>query len=57
MKAQLSTLTPLPGKKAFVFISGSLPEQPGYAMFYYAAGPNTAAAGGLAPYDIRQVRS
>ena len=53
MQVQLSTLTPLPGKKAFLFVSGSLPMQPGYAMFLYAAG-NQAAAG-LAPFDTRQV--
>jgi VWFA-related protein len=54
MHAQLSTLTPLPGKKAFLFVSGSLPMQPGQAMYYYAAGAN-AGIGSLAPLDDRQV--
>jgi VWFA-related protein len=38
MRVQLATLTPLPGKKVFLFVSGSLPQQPGQAMFQYAAG-------------------
>ncbi len=54
MQAQLSTLTPLPGKKAFLFVSGSLPMQPGQTMYYYAAGANQGI-NSLAPFDDRQV--
>ena len=42
MAVQLSTLTPLPGKKNFLYVSGSLPSQPGQAMFAYASGTNIA---------------
>jgi VWFA-related protein len=53
MRAQLSTLTPLPGKKAFLFVSGNLPTQPGFAMYSYAIG--TFNAGTLAAFDTRQI--
>jgi VWFA-related protein len=42
MAVQLSTLTPLPGKKAFLYVTGSLPSQPGQAMFAYATGSRIA---------------
>ena len=42
MAVQLSTLTPLPGKKCFLYVSGSLPSQPGQAMLAYASGTNIA---------------
>jgi VWFA-related protein len=55
MRAQLATMTPLPGKKAFLFVSGSLPSQPGYAMFQYASGNSAFGVGSLAWLDTRQV--
>jgi VWFA-related protein len=54
MRAQLSTLTPLPGKKAFLFVSGSLPSNPGYTMYQYAVG-SQFAVGTLSAIDTRQV--
>jgi VWFA-related protein len=54
MRAQLATLTPLPGKKAFLFVSGSLPTQPGQEMFAYASGSGVASAS-LGPINLRQV--
>src|SRR5437762_3775532 len=38
MGSEVTTLTALPGKKAFVFVSGGFETQPGYAMTQYAAG-------------------
>lgn len=38
MNAELSTLTALPGKKVFLFVSGGFETQPGYAMVQYAVG-------------------
>ncbi|HTO89134.1 MAG TPA: VWA domain-containing protein [Thermoanaerobaculia bacterium] len=54
MRAQLSTMTPLPGKKAFLFVSGSLPQQPGFAMIYYAGGAGRGFAA-TTPFDSRQI--
>ncbi|HEY7575041.1 MAG TPA: VWA domain-containing protein, partial [Thermoanaerobaculia bacterium] len=54
MRAQLSTLTPLPGKKAFLFISGGLEQQPGWSMFQYAAG-GAVGVGAIPPVDTRRV--
>ncbi len=54
MRAQLSTLTPLPGKKAFLFLSGGLPQQPGYEMYAYASG-GTGGLAGIPPIDTRRV--
>jgi VWFA-related protein len=54
MRAQLSTLTPLPGKKAFLFVAGSLPTQPGYAMYSYASGTSLGVAG-VPTFDTRQI--
>ncbi len=54
MRAQLSTLTPLPGKKAFLFVSGSLPSHPGYTMYQYAVG-SSFGVGSLASVDTRRV--
>ena len=53
MRVQLSTLTPLPGKKAFLFVSGGLPSLPGYAMYTYAVGNFGSAA--FASIDTRQI--
>jgi VWFA-related protein len=38
MKQELVTLTPLNGKKAFLFVSGGFEFQPGYVMAQYATG-------------------
>ena len=38
MGSEVTTLTALPGKKAFVFVSGGFETQPGSAMTQYAAG-------------------
>ncbi len=38
MKHELVTLTPLNGKKAFLFVSGGFEYQPGFVMAQYAAG-------------------
>jgi VWFA-related protein len=38
MKSELVTLTPLNGKRAFLFLSGGFEYQPGFVMAQYAAG-------------------
>jgi VWFA-related protein len=38
IQAELVTLTPLNGKKAFLFLSGGFEYQPGYVMAQYASG-------------------
>ncbi len=38
MRAELVTLTPLNGKRAFLFVSGGFEYQPGWVMAQYAAG-------------------
>jgi VWFA-related protein len=38
MGSEVTTLTALPGKKAFLFVSGGFETQPGFAMNQYAAG-------------------
>ena len=38
MKQELVTLTPLNGKKAFLFVTGGFEYQPGYVMAQYATG-------------------
>ena len=38
LDAEISTLAPLGGKKAFLFVSGGFDFQPGYAMANYALG-------------------
>lgn len=52
MAAQVTTLTALPGKKAFVFVSGGFDMQPGFAMTQYAAGRFNV---GLSAFDVRNV--
>jgi len=47
MWAELSTLTPMPGKKAFIYVSGGFEMQPGYAMSAYAVGTFS-----LAQFDV-----
>ena len=44
------TLTALPGKRAFVFVSGGFDAQPGYAMYEYALGRFNM---GLSAFDAR----
>jgi len=51
MRAQLASLTPLPGKKAFLFVAGSLPSNPGYAMAAYASRTNLGASATTSPLD------
>jgi VWFA-related protein len=41
MNSQLATLTAMPGKKVFVFVSGGFETQPGAAMFQVADGTFT----------------
>ncbi len=38
MRQELVTLTPLNGKKAFLFVTGGFESQPGYVMAQYASG-------------------
>ncbi|HEY6146254.1 MAG TPA: VWA domain-containing protein, partial [Thermoanaerobaculia bacterium] len=38
MSAELTTLTGLPGRRAFVLVTGGFDTNPGYAMFEYALG-------------------
>ena len=38
IQSELVTLTPLNGKKAFLFLSGGFEYQPGYVMAQYASG-------------------
>ncbi len=38
MGSEVTTLTALPGKKAFLFVSGGFETQPGFAMTQYATG-------------------
>ena len=50
---ELVTLTPLAGKKSFLFVSGGFEYQPGFVMAQYATG--SVAAPGLIYTDLRQV--
>jgi VWFA-related protein len=52
MASQLTTMTALPGKKAFLFVSGGFETQPGFAMTQYAAGRFTPT---LAAFDVRNM--
>ena len=52
MAQQVTTLTALPGKKAFLFVSGGFDMQPGYAMTMYAAGRFNAS---LSVFDVRNM--
>ncbi len=53
MQNELVTLTPLNGKKAFLFVSGGFEYQPGFVMAQYASG--SVAAPGLSFTNIRQI--
>ena len=52
MATQVTTLTALPGKKAFLYVSGGFETQPGFAMTQYAAGRFTTT---LAVFDVRNL--
>ena len=52
MASQVTTLTALPGKKAFLFVSGGFETQPGFAMTQYAAGRFNAS---LSVFDVRNL--
>jgi VWFA-related protein len=52
MAQQVTTLTALPGKKAFIFVSGGFDMQPGYAMTQYAAGRFNPS---LSVFDVRNL--
>jgi VWFA-related protein len=53
MQNELVTLTPLAGKKSFLFVTGGFEYQPGWVMAQYATG--SVAAPGLNFVDVRQV--
>ncbi len=53
MQSELVTLTPLAGKKSFIFLTGGFEYQPGFVMAQYASG--SVAAPGLSYTNIRQV--
>lgn len=53
MQNELVTLTPLPGKKSFLFVSGGFEYQPGFVMSQYASG--SVAAPSLTYTDVRQI--
>jgi VWFA-related protein len=54
MGSEVTTLTALPGKKAFLFVSGGFETQPGMAMTQYASGRfNTS----LQAFDVRDMSS
>jgi VWFA-related protein len=50
MSAELTTLSALPGKRAFIFVGGGFEMQPGFAMMQYATGTFSLAAA-----DIRDM--
>ena len=53
MENELVTLSPLAGKKSFIFLTGGFSYQPGFVMAQYASG--SIAAPGLSFTDIRQI--
>jgi VWFA-related protein len=54
MGSEVTTLTALPGKKAFLFVSGGFETQPGFAMTQYAAGRFNMS---LQAFDTRNMAS
>lgn len=54
MGSEVTTLTALPGKKAFLFVSGGFETQPGFAMTQYAGGRFGPS---LAAFDTRNMSS
>ena len=53
MHSEITTLTPLSGKKSFMFVSGGFEYQPGWVMSQYASG--TFNAPSLTFTDVRQI--
>jgi VWFA-related protein len=53
MQSELVTLTPLNGKKAFLYISGGFEYQPGWIMAQYAGGSITST--GLVNLNVRDI--
>ena len=53
MENELVTLSPLAGKKSFIFLTGGFSYQPGFVMAQYASG--SVAAPGLSFTDVRQI--
>lgn len=53
MKQEVVTLTPLSGKKAFLFVTGGFEFQPGYVMAQYATGG--IGPGPISTLNIRDV--
>ncbi len=53
MQSELVTLTPLAGKKSFIFLTGGFEYQPGFVMAQYASG--SVASPGLTFTNIRQI--
>src|SRR6266540_4277296 len=54
MGSEVTTLTALPGKKAFLFVSGGFETQPGFAMTQYATGRFNMS---LQAFDTRNLAS
>lgn len=52
MRQELVTLTPLDGKRAFLFLSGGFEYQPGYVMAQYASGNFVPTMANLNVRDI-----
>jgi hypothetical protein len=53
MQSELVTLTPLAGKKSFIFLTGGFSYQPGFVMAQYASG--SVATPGLTFTNVRQI--
>ena len=53
MQSELVTLSPLAGKKSFIFLTGGFEYQPGYVMAQYASG--SVAAPSLSFTNLRQI--
>ncbi|MET0619580.1 MAG: VWA domain-containing protein, partial [Thermoanaerobaculia bacterium] len=53
MQSELVTLSPLAGKKSFIFLTGGFEYQPGYVMAQYASG--SVAAPSLSFTNVRQI--
>ncbi len=51
IQSELVTLTPLNGKKAFLFLSGGFEYQPGFVMAQYAAGSLPS----LSNFNVREI--
>jgi VWFA-related protein len=51
IQSEIVTLTPLNGKKAFLFLSGGFEYQPGYVMAQYAAGSLPS----ISNFNVREI--